>query len=599
MDKRCLVIGAGVSGLVTAKELLDAGITDITILESSEELGGVWHQYCWKTTTLTSSKWITEFGSYPMPEEYPEFLIPEQMMEYLENFAVEFGLKERIQYGVTVKEIQKNSDGTYDVIATDQTYQNYEFVVLCTGLHGSPLLPNVPGLEDFEGKVVHGSTYKEPETFRDKRVLCIGLGESGVGINSEISSVAAKTIVSASSYNSAPRVIPNSNLPIDQLQCWPLGRYTKDYEEIVNGAISWYSRLPHRLREIFLNQNPSLSHFPQEWRPRGFAPRHWHAKFWPKGRGNDLSDFSGNYTLPEAPPDDILYLVRSGQIVPKGPVVKFDQTSAYFSDGSQAEIDLVVANTGYQPSTFSIQLPNDWQYQHQELYKGCFHPDMPNLAFVGMVRPTIGSIPAMAEMQARLVAGVFSGVLKLPEPQALKTLIIKETRTHAAKCPEMSARFPHVYFFEQWMEEMADLIGCRPTIWHCLGHSFTWQQLKAYWIGASMPLRFRLTGPGAIENGYESYAARVDKVWQPPRFLVVLGLVLYPNFLAILLALFLFLGMKLSVTLSFSLAFLCWILYMTSDLFRFAIWLPHLLLIRAVVIKLGILEFRKTRELTA
>ena len=74
MAQRCLVIGAGVSGLVTAKELLDARITDITILESSEELGGVWHQYCWKTTTLTSSKWVTEFGSYPMPEEYPEFI---------------------------------------------------------------------------------------------------------------------------------------------------------------------------------------------------------------------------------------------------------------------------------------------------------------------------------------------------------------------------------------------------------------------------------------------------------------------------------------------------------------------------------------------
>ena len=576
MSKKCLIIGAGVSGLVTAKELLDVGITDITILESSEDLGGVWHKYCWKMATLTSSKWVTEFGFYPMPEEYPVFPTSDQMMEYLQNFAIEFGLKERIRCGVKVQAVKKNDDSTYDVITNSGVYKHYNFVVLCTGLHGSPDLSAIPGLEKFEGNILHGSTYRGPEPFRDKRVLCIGLGESGIGITSEISRLAAKTIVSATSFNAAPRVNPYNKLPIDQQQFWPLGRYMKDYQEILNFGASWYNRLPQKIREIYFNFHPWFVKFPKEWRPKGWTPRHWQAKYW--------FEASGNLTQPEAPTDDILHLVHNGQIVPKGSVVRFDSTRAYFSDASQTDIDLVVANTGYKPSVLSIKLPNDWVYQHQELYKGCFHPEMPNLAFVGMVRPTIGSIPAMAEMQARLVAAVFSETIKLPKSQVLKKLILREARVHKAKYPAMSDHFPHVYFFEEWMEEMANLIGCRPTVWHHLRYSFSWRQLKAYWVGASMPLRFRLQGPGAVSDGYERYATRVDKVWGTSGFMVMVFLLLYPHLLTILLVIILSLGMQLSIVMSFGIALVCWILYMTSDLFRFIIWLPHLLLLTSVLI---------------
>ena len=87
-SRRALIIGAGSSGIVAAKELMDVGIDDVTILEQSEDLGGVWRKYCWSSATLTSSKWLTEFGSYPMPEEYPDFHTPGLMMKYLRSFVV-------------------------------------------------------------------------------------------------------------------------------------------------------------------------------------------------------------------------------------------------------------------------------------------------------------------------------------------------------------------------------------------------------------------------------------------------------------------------------------------------------------------------------
>jgi dimethylaniline monooxygenase (N-oxide forming) len=573
-NKKCIIIGAGISGLVTAKELMEVGIDDLTILEKSEEFGGVWQKYCWDSTTMTSSKWITEFGSYPMPDEYPDFLKPEQMMEYLNSFAKLFRLEERIRCGVTVQSIQRNNDGKYDVVTDKNTYNDYDIVVVCSGVHGNPDIPDVPGLKDFPGTVLHGSSYKNPIPFQDKRVLCIGVGESGVGINSEISSLAARTVVSASSLPLAPRVYPHTDVPFDQLQFWPIGEYLKDYQEILNLGMSWYNRLPRSLQPAYAQFHLWLRLFPKEWLPKAVIPHHWHAKYWPKPNQN----ISGNLTRPENPTDDILYLVHTHKIVPKGRVMKFEQNRAYFEDGSFEEVDAVVVNTGYKPGLVSIKLPNNWQYQYQELYKGCFHPKMPNLAFVGLVRPTVGSIPAMAEMQARFIAQVLADNIQLPEPQKFKKIIEKEANKHARECPTMQDRVPHVYFFDRWMEEMADLIGCRPKIWY---HLSSFKQLQAYLFGAPNPLRFRLRGPGAVNSGYERYAARVAKVYNTgfgsQARAVVLFFFFYPHLLTLLLVAVLFWGAKLSLGFSISIAVLFWLLYMNVDLFRLIFWLPNLL----------------------
>ena len=585
--KRAVIVGAGSAGLVSAKELLDAGISDITILEREEDLGGVWRSYCWSSATLTSSKWMTEFGSYPMPDEYADFLKPEEMMDYLRSLVKTMGIEDRIHCGVEVQGISRNNEGKYDITTNKGTYNGYDFAVVASGLLGEPELPDVPGIETFGGFVMHGNDYKQPDEFRDKRVLSIALGESGIGISAEISSVAAKTIVSSTTFNPAPRVQPYTTLPFDQMQFWPVGRLMKDYQELLTFEMSWITRLPEPFRSMYVRFHPWLRHYPKEWLPKAFIPYYWVGKVWPKPNSN-FGEVSGNLTRPENSTDDILYLVYSGQITGKGRVVRFDETSAYFEDGSQEEIDAVVANTGYKPTVLSMKLPNNWQYRHQELYKGCFHPQMPNLAFVGFVRPTVGSIPAMAEMQARLMAGVFSGQLQLPEPEKLQKIIEKESREHARKCPHMQKRLPHIYFFDQWMEEMAQLIGCQPKLWYHLGSC---QRLQAYFFGAPQPLRFRLRGPGAVEDGYERYAYRVDKIFGKlpaanARYYLIWA-VLHPHLLTLGLGTVLYWGLDLSAAVSIGVAALFWTLYMSVDLFRFVFSFPLTLVLISVLEDIG------------
>ncbi len=575
--KRAIVVGAGSSGLIAAKELLDIGL-DLTILEKEATLGGVWHKYCWKTSTLTSSKWMTEYGCYPAPSEYADFMKPEEMMEYLSSFTKHYGLEDKVHFGIDVKAIDRTTDGKYDVITDKETYSGYDYVVISTGLHGKPVIREIPGLDKFTGTVMHGFKYKGPEEFRDKKVVCMGLGESGIGISSEISSVAAKTVVAAGGFNFAPRVYPYTNKPFDQIQFWPLGQYIKDYQEILSAEMSWITRLPEPLRSAYAKYHPWLQKFPKEWLPTAYIPYYWAGKYWPKP-SSSFGDASGNLTRPDTPPDDIMYLVDTGKIIPKGKVQRFDETGAYFPDGSREEVDMVVANTGFKSGAALIEFPDNWQYRHQDLYKGCIHPDMPGLAFTGTVRPTIGSIPAMAEMQSRFIAQVFSGGFELPEKEELKKLIKREADNHARKNPKMTERWPHIYFFDQWMEEMAELIGTQPKIWQ---HLSSWKQLQGFLFGAPMPLRFRQYGSGSVEGGKERYAERINHLYgTPPLTYTVLFLfisLLYPYVLSLLVAAVCFWGTDLSPLVSISLGLVFYTLYMTVDVFRFVVGFIPLIL---------------------
>lgn len=577
-QKSALIIGAGLSGLVTAKELLEVGFEQLLILEKAENLGGVWQTYCWQSVTLTSSKWMTEFGSYPMPDSYPHFITPMQMMAYLRSFAQAFNLEQYIRYNVAVKAIEQTAQGTYDLVTNQGVESNWNFVVVCAGLQGVPNVPDFPGLDTFEGTVLHSSTYRQPEPFQGQRVLCLGLGESGLGISAEISTVASRTIVSTRSFAPAPRVQPYTNLPFDQLQFWPIGQYMKDYQETLTWGASWYNRLPEPLQSLYRRYHPGLRRLPSAWLPTAWIPYNWLRKYWPKPNAT-FGEASGNLTRPDVATDDIFHLIDQGKIIAKTTVEKFDRHQVYFTDGSQAEIDLVLLNVGYKPGMTQIQFPNNWQYQHRNLYKGCFDPDQPNLAFIGLVRPTNGALPAIAEMQARFIAQVFARNQSLPSADRLKQIIQTEARRHAQECSTLQERFPHVYFLDRWMEEMAAVIGCRPRLIHHLG---SWQQFQAYWFGAPLPLRFRLRGPGAIPGSDERYADRVNQLYgQRPgsdlRLFLIITL-FYPHVLALLLALILVWGFSYSLVISITIAACFWLLYMSVDLFRFVTSIPLLLL---------------------
>jgi cation diffusion facilitator CzcD-associated flavoprotein CzcO len=108
-DKYC-IIGAGSSGLAAAKNFAQAGIP-FDCLEREDDVGGNWYygkpaSSVYASTHLISSKPLTEYTDFPMPEEWPEYPGRELVQEYFRSYARRFGLYERIEFGVGVERIK-------------------------------------------------------------------------------------------------------------------------------------------------------------------------------------------------------------------------------------------------------------------------------------------------------------------------------------------------------------------------------------------------------------------------------------------------------------------------------------------------------------
>ena len=104
--KRCrtvAVIGAGASGLTAVKACMEEGLVPICF-EKLDCVGGLWSytsaidRICVHRCTISNtSKEMTYFSDFPMPKEYPVFLPNKLVLKYLQNYAQEFGILERIR----------------------------------------------------------------------------------------------------------------------------------------------------------------------------------------------------------------------------------------------------------------------------------------------------------------------------------------------------------------------------------------------------------------------------------------------------------------------------------------------------------------------
>ena len=108
----------------------------------------------------------------------------------------------------------------------------------------------------------------------------------------------------------------------------------------------------------------------------------------------------------------VLDLVDYKRLVPKAAVTGCNGKEVTFVDGSKQEFDLIIMSTGYKAD--HPFLPERYRVGIQQRYKYIFDVEDPTIALIGLARPVIGSIPALAELQARWAARIFSHRLQLP-----------------------------------------------------------------------------------------------------------------------------------------------------------------------------------------
>jgi cation diffusion facilitator CzcD-associated flavoprotein CzcO len=409
--KRVAVIGAGAAGLTSARWLLDAGL-EPTVFERTGAVGGIWRPdtgLAYPSLRTNTSKQKTAFSDLAFDAALPDHPDRDAVLAYLERYADVTDVRSRISFGRTVTAVRPAADGwTVDGDAFDS-------VVVASGLNARVVEPSLRGRERFRGTVLHAREYRDPAGFTGLDVVVVGAGSSGSDIAVELAAVARSVSVA---IRAAPTFVPR------QYRGRP------------------YDHRATRLARML----PVAVH---RWRVRRILAKEYRA------RGLSLERVS----LTTTQGLDLLDEIARGRVTMRPAVAALDEVGAVFADGTRSDADAIILATGYAaefpflppgvPARFDRALG---------LYRLVFPPGVAGLAFVGMTRVS-GPVFAVAELQARWVAAVFSGRAGLPSEAEMRDEIeARIGRARALGDDQMRVELL------PYLDDIASRIGAKPSL---------------------------------------------------------------------------------------------------------------------------------------
>ncbi len=409
------IIGAGPCGLTTLKTLREAGL-DARAFEAGDRVGGQWvienssgTSAAYRSLRTNTNRAMSRFSDFAFPDDYPEYPGHEKMADWFERYARRFGVLDQIEFDARVESVTPVSDGGFIVSAKGRPPERFDAVVAATGNLWDPVTPRLAG--QFDGPTIHTRDYRDPSTpidLTNKRVLVVGLGNSGCEIAAELSRHADVFLSARSGNYIFPRLKPGQATPPHP-----------------SDAVAWPFRvLPVRARDALFR------------------------RFFTRALARMASAGPGPETLglPPLPPDpfqkravvndEILGLIANGKVTPRPAIRSLRGHEVEFGDGSRTQFDAIVWATGYR---FSLPyLAGDVtgvdDPAELRLYQGIMHPRHPRLFVVGVVR-VFCSIWPLAEQQAIWIAARLLDRFPLPSARAIERRAYSILRGPLRNCP--------------------------------------------------------------------------------------------------------------------------------------------------------------------
>ncbi|MCX2782585.1 NAD(P)-binding domain-containing protein [Microbulbifer thermotolerans] len=390
------VIGAGPMGLCTVRNLMKYGIPCIGF-EIHNDVGGLWDidsptSTMYESAHLISSKKMTEFAEFPLPDHVAQFPHHSELRDYFRAYAKAFGLYERYEFNTEVVRCERDGNDwriTTRIVSGDgkgrEQTRVFGGLLIANGTLHHPNIPKLPG--DFAGEVLHSSAYRDPVIFDGKRVLLVGCGNSGADIAVDAVHRAKSVDISLRrGYYFLPKFI--GGVPTDA----------------VGGRI----KLPR-----FIQQRISVA-----------------LSRLMLGRPSQYGLPEPDYKMFESHPvinSLILHHIGHGDIHPRGDIASIDGHKVTFKGGDSGEYDMILLATGYKLHyPFIDQDLLNWVGYAPRLYLNVFHPEYDNLFLMGMVE-AVGLGWEGRNEQAQLVA-LYIRQLSLGAESARRFKAIKRER---------------------------------------------------------------------------------------------------------------------------------------------------------------------------
>eukprot|EP01126_Amoeba_proteus_P054153 TRINITY_DN6643_c0_g1_i5.p1 TRINITY_DN6643_c0_g1~~TRINITY_DN6643_c0_g1_i5.p1 ORF type:complete len:420 (-),score=85.26 TRINITY_DN6643_c0_g1_i5:163-1422(-) len=367
------------------------------------------------------------------------FFHEEKVHEHLKSYCKKHSLEGYIKFSTEVKKISRDSDKWTVVTVESDGKQNiytFDFVVICCGIFSSPWIPENFRVEN----VIHSSEYSS-ETKYEGKILVVGNSFSGAEIATKLAEDPDLKIYN--SVGKSPYFIPRYNqnsIPIDLAfyrRCYlPNPHQTEDEKK--TASVQKHQRLFQLLSKEFPNSVVSEINRIHLITPnREYPP----------------------YTVVC---DGYYKKINEGKIslLPRAESINGNVVTCV--GGETVTVDKVICATGFELdiSFFDQQILQILKYKKEDklqpliLFETVFHPDLENLAFVGVYR---GPYFAVMELQARWVCKVFSKELNLSDEEVQKGLIREEEIRNIQLRPQ----FPHPDFVKM-ADDLATKLGIHP-----------------------------------------------------------------------------------------------------------------------------------------
>jgi len=176
------IIGAGFAGVGAALQLDRAGRDDFVVLERAASIGGTWRDNVYPGVACDIPSHLYSFSSMPNPAWSRRFAPGAEIRAYLEDCAASIG--DRLRLGEAM--LGANWTGSGWRVRTSRETLLAESLVLACGRLTEPRVPELPGLEDFDGPVLHSARWDPSLDLRGRRVAIVGTGASAVQLAPEL-----------------------------------------------------------------------------------------------------------------------------------------------------------------------------------------------------------------------------------------------------------------------------------------------------------------------------------------------------------------------------------------------------------------------------
>jgi len=197
-----IIVGAGPSGLATAACLKQQGVP-FMVLERSNCIASLWQKRTYDRLKLHLPKQFCQLPNFPFPQEFPEYPTKKQFINYLESYAKHFEINPRFNECVqSAKYDETNGLWRVETISNGNEVEYIcRSLVVATGENAECVRPDIEGLTEFKGEVIHACDYKSGESFRGKKVLVVGCGNSGMELSLDLCN-----------HNASPSIVLRSSV---------------------------------------------------------------------------------------------------------------------------------------------------------------------------------------------------------------------------------------------------------------------------------------------------------------------------------------------------------------------------------------------------